>query len=43
MLDFLELKVEESSDLPKLSTVQGWITRHTAQIHLELKAKITND
>ena len=36
MLDVLKLKVEEgeieNSDLPKLSTIQGWITRYTAQL-----------
>ncbi|CAJ0754034.1 11007_t:CDS:2, partial [Entrophospora sp. SA101] len=35
MLDFLKLKVEgeiEISDLPKLSTIQGWITQYTAQL-----------
>lgn len=36
MLDVLKLKVEEGeieiSDLPKLSTIQGWITRYTAQL-----------
>jgi hypothetical protein len=36
MLDYLKLKMEEgeieSSDLPKLSTIQGWITRFTAQL-----------
>ena len=43
MLDFLKLKVEgeiESSDLPKLSTIQGWITRYTAQLR-ERSAQIT--
>lgn len=36
MLDFLNLKVREkeieSSDLPKLTTIQGWITRYSAQL-----------
>ena len=35
MLDVLKLKVEgeiENSDLPKLATIQGWITRYTAQL-----------
>ncbi|CAJ0627836.1 10370_t:CDS:2, partial [Entrophospora sp. SA101] len=36
MLDYLKLKMEEgeieSSDLPKLSTIQEWITRFTAQL-----------
>jgi hypothetical protein len=36
MLDVLKLKVEEgeieNSDLPKLTTIQGWITRYTVQL-----------
>ena len=36
MLDVLKSKVEEgeieNSDLPKLSTIQGWITRYSAQL-----------
>lgn len=36
MLDFLNLKVVEgeieSSDLPKLTTIQGWINRYSAQL-----------
>jgi hypothetical protein len=36
MLNMLKLKVEEgeleNSDLPKLPTIQGWITRYTAQL-----------
>jgi hypothetical protein len=36
MLDVLKSKVEEgeieSSDLPRLPTIQGWITRYSAQL-----------
>ena len=36
MLDVLKSKVEEgeieSSDLPKLPTIQGWVTRYSAQL-----------
>jgi hypothetical protein len=36
MLDVLKSKVEEgeieNSDLPKLPTIQGWITRYSAQL-----------
>ena len=36
MLNVLESKVGEeikSSDLPKLQTIQGWITKYSAQLH----------
>ena len=37
MLDVLKSKVEEgvieSSDLPRVPTIQGWITRYSAQLH----------
>lgn len=43
MLNFLNLKVIEgeieSSDLPKLTTVQGWINRYSAQLR-ERNARI---
>ncbi|CAJ0753645.1 15828_t:CDS:2 [Entrophospora sp. SA101] len=44
MLDVLKSKVEEgeieNSDLPKLPTIQGWITRYSAQLR-EKNAKTT--
>ncbi|CAJ0632002.1 10884_t:CDS:2, partial [Entrophospora sp. SA101] len=44
MLDVLKSKVEEgeieNSDLPKLPTIQGWITRYSAQL-CEKNAKTT--
>jgi hypothetical protein len=44
MLSFLNSKIVEgeieSSDLPKLTTIQGWISRYSAQLR-ERNARVT--